>query len=94
MDKYIGFDIDCKKTVVCVVQKDEKEIYATIGPDVGAMKKQRKADIKTAQRPLVSSPHAFSGDPVLFKTACLPRRIVFAELSISGPKRLRAMGRP
>jgi transposase len=39
MDKYIGFDIDCKKTVVCVVQKDEKELYATIGPDVGSMKK-------------------------------------------------------
>ncbi len=39
MDKYIGFDIDCKKTVVCVVQKNEKELYATIGPDVGSMKK-------------------------------------------------------
>ncbi len=34
MDKYIGFDIDCKKTVVCVVQKDKKDLYATIGPDI------------------------------------------------------------
>ena len=25
MDKYIGFDIDSKKTVVCVVQKDKDE---------------------------------------------------------------------
>jgi len=24
MDKYIGFDIDSKKTVACVVQKGEK----------------------------------------------------------------------
>ena len=39
MDKYIGFDIDCKKTVVCVVQKDKKDLYATIGPDIESMKK-------------------------------------------------------
>lgn len=39
MDKYIGFDIDCKKTVACVVQNGKKDIYATIGPDVGSMKK-------------------------------------------------------
>jgi hypothetical protein len=59
MDKYIGFDIDCKKTVVCVVQKDEKEIYATIGPDVGAMKKQRKADIKNCTTPPCVIPACF-----------------------------------
>ena len=29
MDKYIGFDIDCKKTVACVVQNGKKNIYAT-----------------------------------------------------------------
>ena len=27
MDKYIGFDIDSKKTVVCVVQKDKDEVW-------------------------------------------------------------------
>ena len=39
MDKYIGFDIDCKKTVVCVVQKGKKDIYATIGCDINSMRK-------------------------------------------------------
>ena len=39
MDKYIGFDIDCKKTVACVVQNGKKDLYATIGPDIGAMRK-------------------------------------------------------
>ena len=24
MDKYIGFEVDIKKTVACVIQKDEK----------------------------------------------------------------------
>ena len=38
MNKYIGFDIDCKKTVACVVQNGKKDIYATIGPDIGSMK--------------------------------------------------------
>jgi len=39
MDKYIGFDIDCKKTVVCVYQKNGCSKYDTIGPDVESMKK-------------------------------------------------------
>ena len=39
MDKYIGFDIDCKKTVACVVENGEKDFYATIEPDVESMKK-------------------------------------------------------
>ncbi len=38
MDKYIGFDIDSKKTVVCVVQKDKKDVYDTIPMDVELMK--------------------------------------------------------
>lgn len=38
MDKYIGFDIDSKKTVVCVVQKDKKDIYDTIPMDIEMMK--------------------------------------------------------
>lgn len=47
MDKYIGFDIDCKKTVACVVQNGKRDIYATIGPDIGSMRKfliQQKQD--------------------------------------------------
>jgi len=39
MDKYIGFDIDCKKTVACVVENGKKDIYQTVGPDIGSMKK-------------------------------------------------------
>jgi transposase len=39
MDKYIGFDIDSNKTSVCVVQKGKPDRYATIGADVGYMKK-------------------------------------------------------
>ncbi len=34
MDKYIGFDIDSKKTVACVVQKGEKDRYTTFKTDV------------------------------------------------------------
>jgi hypothetical protein len=38
MDKYIGFDIDSKKVSVWVVEFGQKDVYATIGPDVGSMK--------------------------------------------------------
>jgi len=31
MDKYIGFDINSKKTVACVVQKGEKDRYMSNG---------------------------------------------------------------
>ncbi|HEW78553.1 MAG TPA: hypothetical protein ENH34_01100, partial [Phycisphaerales bacterium] len=47
MDKYIGFDIDCKKTVACVVQGGKKDFYATIGSDIQSMRKfldQQKLD--------------------------------------------------
>ena len=47
MDKYIGFDIDCKKTVACVVQKNKKDKYATISSDIESMRKfliQQKSD--------------------------------------------------
>lgn len=37
MDKYIGMDMDSKKTVVCVVQKGKADRYATIGPDLDSM---------------------------------------------------------
>lgn len=39
MDKYIGMDMDSKKTVVCVVQNGQKDRYATIGPDVESMRR-------------------------------------------------------
>lgn len=39
MDKYIGFDIDCKKVVACVVEDCKREVYETIGPDVDSMRK-------------------------------------------------------
>jgi len=39
MDKYIGFDISSKDVSVCVIQKDQKERYATIGPNIESMRK-------------------------------------------------------
>ena len=39
MDKYIGFDIDSKKVAVCVIESGKKDVYATISPDIGSMKK-------------------------------------------------------
>jgi len=35
--KYIGFDIDSKKTVACVVQQGHKDQYATVATDLTAM---------------------------------------------------------
>jgi len=50
MDKYIGFDIDSKKTVACVVEKGKKDRYKTIRTDISQMKKflvnQRQKDDK------------------------------------------------
>jgi hypothetical protein len=50
MEKYIGFDIDDKKTVACVAQKGKKDRYDTIRTDVSVMKrwleKQRKPGTK------------------------------------------------
>ena len=34
MDKYIGFDVDSKKTVVCVVQKGQKDKFTTLKTDI------------------------------------------------------------
>jgi len=39
MDKYIGFDISSKDVSVCIIQKNQKERYATISPDAGSMRK-------------------------------------------------------
>ena len=50
MEKYIGFDIDDKKTVACVVQKNKKDRYDTMRTDVSVMRrwleKQRKPRTK------------------------------------------------
>jgi transposase len=50
MEKYIGFDIDDKKTVACVVQDGKKDSYDTIPTDVAMMrhwlKEQRKSRTK------------------------------------------------
>lgn len=50
MDKYIGFDIDDKKTVACVVQNGKKDVYETMQTDVKIMrywlKKQRRSKDK------------------------------------------------
>lgn len=37
MDKYIGFDIDSKKTVACIVQKGKKDQYTTLKTDIKQM---------------------------------------------------------
>lgn len=37
MDQYIGFDIDDKKTVACIVQEGKKEIFDTIPTDVAKL---------------------------------------------------------
>ena len=34
MVKYIGFDIDSKETVVCVVQKGERDEYTNVAVDL------------------------------------------------------------
>ena len=44
MSKYIGFDMDSKKTVCCVVESGQKDKYRTIGPDVKSMRKFLKAE--------------------------------------------------
>jgi len=38
MEKYIGFDIDDKKTVACIIQKGKKERYKKISTDIKSMR--------------------------------------------------------
>ena len=42
MDKYIGFDIDSKKVVACVVEKGGQEKYTTMSSDISYMIKYLK----------------------------------------------------
>jgi len=50
MNKYIGFDIDSKKTVCCIVKVGEKDRYATIGSDIGSMRKFLEAEKQNSYR--------------------------------------------
>ena len=50
MDKYIGFDVDSKKTVACVIEDGKKDVYQTLPTDPEAMRqwlgKQRNGKAK------------------------------------------------
>jgi transposase len=50
MDKYIGFDIDSKKTVACVVQNGKKDKFTTIKTDIELMKKFLQKQKKAGQK--------------------------------------------
>jgi hypothetical protein len=42
MDKYIGFDVDSKKTIACIIQKGGRDRYTTFKTDIGQMKSFRR----------------------------------------------------
>ena len=46
MDKYIGFDVDSKKTVACVVQKDSS-VRNALRPPMKSSKSNTKIPIAT-----------------------------------------------
>jgi transposase len=50
MDKYIGFDIDDKKTVACMIQNGQKDVYQTIPTQISDLqawlRQQRKGTEK------------------------------------------------
>jgi len=50
MDKYIGFDIDSKKTVGCIIEAGKKDRYVTIGSDIKSMSRLLKAEKQNGQR--------------------------------------------
>jgi len=50
MEKFIGFDIDSKKTIACVVQKGRKDRFATLPSKVEAMRKFLQQEKKEGQR--------------------------------------------
>ena len=50
MDKYIGFDIDDKKTVACIVQKGKKDKYATFATGIEQMKEFLKSERQGRQK--------------------------------------------
>ena len=50
MDKYIGFDIDSKKTIACVVQKGRKDKYTKLKTDIEQMRKFLHKQKKPGQK--------------------------------------------
>jgi len=50
MDKYIGFDIDSKKIVACIVQKGKTDRYTTFQTDIRLMKDFLQRQRRTAGR--------------------------------------------
>lgn len=46
MEKYIGFDIDSKKTVACVIETGKNDKYKTISSDIGSMRDFLKSEKK------------------------------------------------
>lgn len=39
MDKYIGLDMDSKKTVACIVQNGQNDVFVTLGPDIDSLRR-------------------------------------------------------
>ena len=50
MDKYIGFDMDSKKTVCCIVQAGRKDRYMTINSDIESMRKFLRSEKQDGSR--------------------------------------------
>ena len=69
MSKYIGFDMDDKKTVACVVEKGKRDVYKTIGSDIESMrrflKKEKQAGCRIELAFEVSGQAGFIYDSLL-----------------------------
>ena len=50
MNQYIGFDIDSKKIVACIVQKGKTDRYTTFQTDIRLMKDFLQRQRRTAGR--------------------------------------------
>ena len=50
MDKYIGFDVDSKKTVACVVQNGHKDQFTTLPTDIKRMKSYLQEQCNSADK--------------------------------------------
>ena len=50
MDKFIGFDIDHKHTVACVVQAGQPDRYRTLRTDVGGLREWLKTEREPGDR--------------------------------------------
>jgi len=50
MNKYIGLDIDCKKTVGCVIEAGRGDRYVTINSDIGSMSRFLRSEKRNGYR--------------------------------------------